>query len=189
MREYQLPDNCRGTILERIVQAKVLELQDLSLHSLEARLENAPAVRPFRNAIESRFPAVIAEIKKASPSAGVIRPDFQPAQIAASYQAGCAACLSSHVPAARKAGVSQRRLDLLPAWRDLDAFGDQERAALRLAETLTRLDDTRERAEAVAAAAEFFDADQIAALEWTIVLINSFNRVSIASHHQARIDD
>ena len=101
----------------------------------------------------------------------------------------CAACLSSHVPAARKAGVSQRRLDLLPAWRDLDAFGDQERAALRLAETLTRLDDTRERAEAVAAAAEFFDADQIAALEWTIVLINSFNRVSIASHHQARIDD
>ncbi|NLD84894.1 MAG: carboxymuconolactone decarboxylase family protein [Actinomycetales bacterium] len=102
---------------------------------------------------------------------------------------GCAACLSSHVPAARKAGVSQRRLDLLPAWRDLDAFGDQERAALRLAETLTRLDDTRERAEAVAAAAEFFDADQIAALEWTIVLINSFNRVSIASHHQARIDD
>ena len=102
---------------------------------------------------------------------------------------GCAACLSSHVPAARKAGVSQRRLDLLPAWRDLDAFGDQERAALRLAETLTRLDDTRERAEALAAAAEFFDADQIAALEWTIVLINSFNRVSIASHHQARIDD
>ena len=102
---------------------------------------------------------------------------------------GCAACLSSHVPAARKAGVSQRRLDLLPAWRDLDEFGDQERAALRLAETLTRLDDTRERAEAVAAAAEFFDADQLAALEWTIVLINSFNRVSIASHHQARIDD
>ncbi|GLB64791.1 alkyl hydroperoxide reductase AhpD [Dietzia sp. NCCP-2495] len=102
---------------------------------------------------------------------------------------GCAACLSTHVPAARKAGVSQRRLDLLPAWRDLDGFGDQERAALRLAETLTRLDDSRERADALAAATELFDADQIAALEWTVVLINAFNRVSIASHHQPRIDD
>ena len=94
MREYQLPDNCRGTILERIVQAKVLELQDLSLHSLEARLENAPAVRPFRKALESRSPAVIAEIKKASPSAGVIRPDFDPSGIARDYSEAGAAALS-----------------------------------------------------------------------------------------------
>ena len=127
--------------------------------------------------------------REASIAAGLNDELLELVNVRVSQINGCAACLSSHVPAARKAGVSQRRLDLLPAWRDLDAFGDQERAALRLAETLTRLDDTRDRAEAVAAAAEFFDADQIAALEWTIVLINSFNRVSIASHHQARIDD
>lgn len=101
---------------------------------------------------------------------------------------GCAACLATHVPAARAAGVPQRRLDLLPAWRELGAYGAPERAALRLAETLTRLDDTDERAAAVAAAGEHFDADQLAALEWTIVLINAFNRVSIASDHQPRVD-
>ena len=101
---------------------------------------------------------------------------------------GCAACLSSHVPAARKAGVSQRRLDLLPAWRELDEFGERERAALRVAESLTRLDDAEERAAAIAAASEHFDEDQLAALGWTIVLINAFNRVSIASHHQPPLD-
>ena len=102
---------------------------------------------------------------------------------------GCAACLATHVPAARKAGVSQDRLDLLPAWREIDAFGDPERAALRLAETLTRLDDAEERAAATAAAADHFSDEQLSALEWTIVLINAFNRVSIASHHQPAIED
>lgn len=101
---------------------------------------------------------------------------------------GCAACLATHVPAARKAGVSQRRLDLLPAWRELDEFGERERAALRVAESLTRLDDAEERAAAIAAASEHFDEDQLAALGWTIVLINAFNRVSIASHHQPPLD-
>lgn len=101
---------------------------------------------------------------------------------------GCAACLSTHVPAARAEGVPQRHLDLLPAWRDLDAFDAREKAALRLAETLTRLDDPEERASAAEAAEAHFSSDQLAALEWTIVLINAFNRVSIASHHQPRLD-
>ena len=91
--------------------------------------------------------------------------------------------------ASREAGVSQERLDLLPAWHELDAFGDPERAALRLAETLTRLDDGDERAAATAAATDHFSDEQLSALEWTIVLINAFNRVSIASHHQPGIED
>lgn len=93
------------------------------------------------------------------------------------------------MPAAREAGITQSRLDLLPAWRNLDEFGGPERAALRLAETLTTLDNAEERMAATAAAAEYFDEAQLAALEWTIVLINSFNRVSIASHHQPPIRD
>ena len=127
--------------------------------------------------------------REASTAAGIDEALLELINVRVSQINGCAACLATHVPAARKAGVSAGRLDLLPAWRELDAFGDPERAALRLAETLTRLDDGAERAAALADAAEHFTEDQIASLEWTIVLINSFNRVSIASHHQPRIQD
>lgn len=127
--------------------------------------------------------------REASTEAGLDEGLLELVNVRVSQMNGCAACLATHVPAARKAGLSQQRLDLLPAWRELDAFGESERAALRVAETLTRLDDVEERAAAIAAASEHFDDDQLAALEWTIVLINSFNRVSIASHHQPRIED
>lgn len=127
--------------------------------------------------------------REASTAAGLPEVLLELVNVWVSQMNGCAACLAQHVPAARKAGITQSRLDLLPAWRNLDEFGGPEKAALRLAETLTRLDDPEERMAATAAAAEYYDADQLAALEWTIVLINSFNRVSIASHHQPTIRD
>jgi len=68
------------------------------LGEMRARAEAAAAPRDFVGVLRAKLaagqPAVIAEIKKASPSKGVIRPDFRPAEIAASYEAGGAACLS-----------------------------------------------------------------------------------------------
>ncbi|UVE96213.1 carboxymuconolactone decarboxylase family protein [Dietzia sp. B32] len=127
--------------------------------------------------------------REASGEAGLEESLLELVNVRVSQINGCAACLATHVPAARKAGVSRERLDLLSAWRELDDFGEPERAALRLAEALTRLDDSDERMAALAAAAEHFSDEQLAALEWTIVLINAFNRVSVASHHQPTIDD
>lgn len=70
----------------------------MPLDELESWLANAGAARGFESAvadrIEARQPAVIAEIKKASPSKGVIREDFQPGTIAHSYENGGATCLS-----------------------------------------------------------------------------------------------
>lgn len=90
------------TVLERIVARKVEEVAAaraaVSLAEQEARARVASAPRGFARALQQqaaqRKPAVIAEVKKASPSKGVIRADFDPAQIAASYQAGGASCLS-----------------------------------------------------------------------------------------------
>ena len=96
----------------------------------------------------------------------------------------CATCLSIHVPKARKAGVTQRKLDILPAWRDArDLYSDRERAALELAETLTALPERNANSKAALTACEVFAEEQVAALEWAIIRINAFNRISIASGH------
>lgn len=89
-------------ILKQILARKADEIQarstQVSLRALSAQVEAAPAVRGFAARIAARIalrqPAVIAEIKKASPSKGVIRPDFDPAAIARSYETGDATCLS-----------------------------------------------------------------------------------------------
>ncbi len=89
-------------ILERILATKREEIAagqaSVPLAEMQARALAAPAPRDFVGALRAKLavggPAVIAEIKKASPSKGVIRPDFRPAEIAASYEAGGAACLS-----------------------------------------------------------------------------------------------
>ena len=89
-------------ILQRICAVKVEEVAaaraQVSLAALRAQAEAEPAARDFVGAIRARHaagrPAVIAEIKKASPSKGVIRADFRPAEIAAAYERAGAACLS-----------------------------------------------------------------------------------------------
>jgi indole-3-glycerol phosphate synthase len=89
-------------ILQRILARKAEELAErstkLPLKELSARVADMPDTRGFAAAIEAKIAegsaAVIAEVKKASPSKGVIRPEFDPAAIARSYEAGGAACLS-----------------------------------------------------------------------------------------------
>jgi indole-3-glycerol phosphate synthase len=89
-------------ILEKILATKRSEIAEartnVPLAEMRARAAAATPPRNFVAALRAKLaagkPAVIAEIKKASPSKGVIRPDFRPAEIAASYEAGGAACLS-----------------------------------------------------------------------------------------------
>ena len=90
------------TVLENILARKVQEVAErsarVSLAALERMAALADPVRGFASALlaqaKKKQPAVIAEIKKASPSKGVIREHFVPAEIAKSYQSGGATCLS-----------------------------------------------------------------------------------------------
>jgi indole-3-glycerol phosphate synthase len=92
----------RDDVLQRILRRKAEEVAErsarVSLCELSARSAGMAPTRGFADAIHGKFaaglPAVIAEIKKASPSKGVIRTDFDPSAIARSYAAGGAACLS-----------------------------------------------------------------------------------------------
>ena len=89
-------------ILQRIVARKLEEIDErrneIPLESLQQQAAEADPVRGFAAALRQRVAAgnaaVIAEIKKASPSKGVMRENFDPVEIAESYQAGGAACLS-----------------------------------------------------------------------------------------------
>lgn len=96
--DYRLPESLKGTMLETIVHDRIHELlgarEKVPACVLEGALENAAAVRPFRRALLSRSPAVIAEIKRASPSAGLIREEFDFAKIAGEYWKAGAVALS-----------------------------------------------------------------------------------------------
>ncbi len=90
------------TILKKIIARKWEEISERSeqvpLGMLKEQAEEADSPRGFADALSRRVDVgkagVIAEIKKASPSKGVIREDFHPAEIACSYEQGGAACLS-----------------------------------------------------------------------------------------------
>ncbi|MEH2078790.1 MAG: indole-3-glycerol phosphate synthase TrpC [Nostoc sp.] len=87
-------------ILEDIVLHKKQEVakmqQELPLASLRQQLNTAPTVRNFLTALQENInqPSLIAEVKKASPSRGIIRADFDPVAVAQAYERGGAACLS-----------------------------------------------------------------------------------------------
>jgi indole-3-glycerol phosphate synthase len=85
-------------ILKRKQQEIAERSQNVSLDALKKQCESADAVRGFIRSIENKIinkqPAVIAEIKKASPSKGLLRENFVPAEIARSYASHGAACLS-----------------------------------------------------------------------------------------------
>lgn len=86
-------------VLTRIVDHKRTEIEAarnrVSFEDLQRQLPGAPPVRDFVKSLRDHGPVgLIAEVKKASPSAGLIRPDFDPVGIARAYEAGGAACIS-----------------------------------------------------------------------------------------------
>jgi len=129
----------------------------------------------------------IQAIIKATHSAGVDRSTLELAHLRASQINGCSPCVYSGAISAKKAGESDERLFAVAAWRETDLFTDAERAALALAEAMTRLAD---RPDAVpddvwVAVVKHFDEKQLAGLVLWIATTNLFNRINAATKEPA----
>lgn len=95
---------------------------------------------------------------------------------------GCAYCLDMHTKDALAAGEDPIRLGVVAAWPEATTFTPEERAALAVAEAITRIGDAQVPAEVEAEARRHYDDGAYAALVFTAVVINAWNRVAIASH-------
>lgn len=147
---------------------------------MHARMSNPGAVIP------GAMPAILA-LKAATEQGGVPAATLDLVHLRASQINGCSACVDAGSRHATKAGESDERLFAEAAWRDSPAFTDAERAALALAESVTRLDD---RADPVPdgiwdEAARHHDEPALAALILAIATTNVFNRINVATRQVA----
>jgi AhpD family alkylhydroperoxidase len=109
--------------------------------------------------------------------------------IRASQINGCGVCAVQHPRIARRRGETDERIWAVSGWRDAPYFDPAERAALALAEAVTRLAD---RSEAVPddvwdEAAAHYDEAQLAALVLTIASVNLWNRLNVATRQVAGV--
>lgn len=125
-------------------------------------------------------------VGEAAEAAGVGRILVELVNMRVSQINGCAYCLDLHHRQALEAGESERRLNVLEAWAETSLFTEQERAALQLAEAITRLPEPDERRYAEDEARAVLGEAAYAAVAWVAITMNAFNRISITSHHPVK---
>ncbi len=101
-------------------------------------------------------------------------------KIRASQINGCAFCINMHTTDARKNGETEQRIFLLNAWRESDAYTEEEKAILALTEEITKIQGHVSDA-VYANAARYFDEQYLAAVIMMAISINSWNRMAIAT--------
>jgi uncharacterized peroxidase-related enzyme len=142
-------------------QQSLLEYQKLSAESFKALL------------------ALHTTIMKSGLEESLIRLVF----LRASQINGCAYCCDMHGKEAKKAGESERRLDLLVAWWETSLFTERERAALAWTESVTLVHETHVPERGFEALKAHFSDKEISDLTYAIALINAFNRLAISFHN------
>jgi AhpD family alkylhydroperoxidase len=124
--------------------------------------------------------AMHQSVTKAAAEAGIDPKLIELVKIRASQLNGCAFCLDMHSRDARKLGESERRIFVLPAWRETRLYSEQERAALALTESMTTLSNRQDVPDEVyEQAAKVFSEEQLAIVAWAATVINTFNRLGV----------
>jgi AhpD family alkylhydroperoxidase len=101
-------------------------------------------------------------------------------KIRASQINGCAHCLDMHTKDARAAGETEQRIYALSAWRETPFYTQRERAALEWTEAVTLLADTQVPDDVYERVAALFDEEDLVALTFAVVVINSWNRLAVS---------
>jgi AhpD family alkylhydroperoxidase len=125
----------------------------------------------------------LLKLDKATHEAGVPTTTYELVKLRAGQINGCSGCVDLHSRMLKAAGEPDQRIFLVAAWRDSAYFTDAERAALALAEAVTRLADRPDAVpdEVWAEAARHYDETQLAALVLSIAAINAWNRLNVAT--------
>jgi len=98
----------------------------------------------------------------------------------------CAYCIKVHTRDALASGEAAERATVLPAWRETDYFSDKERAALELVEAVTLISQDQVPDAVYERAAGVLSKEEIVAIEWLAIVINSWNRIAISSRYPVR---
>ena len=147
---------------------------------MEARMGNPAGVVP------GAMQALLA-LGKVFEDAGVPKQLLNLVYLRSSQINGCSVCIDMHARDLKKNGETDERLWSVAGWRDAPYFTDEERAALALAEAVTRLSDRPDAVpdEVWNEAADHFDEAGLAALIMGIASVNLWNRLNVATRQVA----
>lgn len=142
---------------------------------MSARMKNPAAVLPDSVKPLQALYGVISQ-------GGVPPKTLHLTHLRASQINGCSFCIDYGIKHAKKDGETDERLFAVPAWRETPYFNPAERAALALAESMTRLADKAEVPDSVwNEVAENYDEKELAALVLWIAVTNLYNRVNVTT--------
>ena len=98
----------------------------------------------------------------------------------------CAYCIRLHTKDALASGEPSDRIAVLCAWKETEYFSTKERAALELVEKITLIADGQLPDVVYEQAAAVLSAEEISAIEWLAIVINTWNRIAIASRYRVK---
>jgi AhpD family alkylhydroperoxidase len=124
--------------------------------------------------------AALSALSKAVGDSGLDKGLTELIKIRASQVNGCAFCLQYHLNLARKAGVSQTKLDLVAIWRDAGVFNAKEMAALGWTEILTGVTPAGVSDDAYQEVRQEFGESELVFLTAAVASINAWNRIAMA---------
>lgn len=142
-------------------------------------LKNPPEMLAAMNDLE-------AKVKSYAASAGITDGFLHLLKLRASQINKCSYCVRLHTRDALEAGESSDRISLIAAWEESEYFDEKERASLALLEAITLIADGQVPTEIYQTAVEALSEQELAAVEWIAVSINTWNRIAISSRTPVR---